>query len=99
VVEAAAAEGAALIQAREAEAQRYVECGTGWTAADGGRVWCDGGQYPRKLFEGMAGGAASWRCVCMPDIGWSDLLQVYPDCAPDATECAVVSPADGGADE
>jgi hypothetical protein len=39
-------------------------------------VWCETGMYPRKLFDGMDGGAASFRCVCMNDIGWSDLLQV-----------------------
>lgn len=60
----------------------------------GGKVWCEEGHYPRKLFDGMDQGAASWRCVCMEGIGWSDLLQVYPDCSPEASECVTSPPAE-----
>ncbi|KAI8476806.1 MAG: hypothetical protein J3K34DRAFT_400516 [Monoraphidium minutum] len=91
--EAAAEEGGRLKKEKEARAQEYVSCSIKYTEAEGGRVWCKEGAYPRKLFDGMDGGAASWRCVCMDDIGWSDLLQVYPDCAPDVSMCITSPPA------
>lgn len=56
-------------------------------------MFCDPGRHPRKLFDGMDGGAAAWRCVCMEGVGWSDLLQVYPDCSPEAGACATAPPA------
>jgi hypothetical protein len=60
----------------------------------GGKVWCDGEDlYPRKLLEGGDGPAATWRCICSKGIGWSDSLQIYPDCPPDHQACVTSPPA------
>ncbi|KIZ05646.1 hypothetical protein MNEG_2315 [Monoraphidium neglectum] len=91
-VEARAAEGARLKEEKAKEVAKYTSCGMKYTTAEGGKVWCETGMYPRKLFDGMDGGAASFRCVCMNDIGWSDLLQVYPDCDPDSSTCQTAPP-------
>ena len=58
----------------------------------GGRVWCDGGAYPRKQFVSMEAGHATWRCACFEHLGWSDLRQVYAGCEAEATSCATAPP-------
>ncbi|GBF96421.1 hypothetical protein Rsub_09220 [Raphidocelis subcapitata] len=93
-VEARAEEGE-RVKARKAEEAKasLVPCGVKYTEAEGGKVWCEGEDlYPRKLLEGGEGAAASWRCICSKGIGWSDSLQIYDGCAPDARECVTSPP-------
>jgi hypothetical protein len=52
-------------------------------------VWCDGDAYPRKVFTQLPGGKPTTKCACFEDLGWSDIRQIYPDCAPDAHSCKV----------
>ncbi|EFJ48787.1 hypothetical protein VOLCADRAFT_90628 [Volvox carteri f. nagariensis] len=74
---------------REVEAQ-WPSCNVRWTESEGGTVWCDGGAYPRKVFMQLPGGnKPTTKCACFQELGWSDLRQVYPDCAPDAHSCKV----------
>ncbi|GLC60265.1 hypothetical protein PLESTB_001592300 [Pleodorina starrii] len=73
---------------REAEA-KWPSCNVRWTESEGGTVWCDGGAYPRKVFLQLPGGKPTTKCACFAELGWSDIRQVYPDCAPDATSCKV----------
>jgi hypothetical protein len=54
-------------------------CVTVWSLFQppaGGRVWCDGGLYPRKLYVNMVNGQPNWRCACFKELGWSDIRQV-----------------------
>ncbi|KXZ41727.1 hypothetical protein GPECTOR_302g822 [Gonium pectorale] len=73
---------------REWEAQ-WPACSVRWTQAEGGTVWCDDGAYPRKVLTQLPGGNPTTRCACFKEIGWSDVRQVYPGCAPDASQCSV----------
>eukprot|EP00198_Chlamydomonas_reinhardtii_P006359 XP_001695695.1 predicted protein [Chlamydomonas reinhardtii] len=88
------AEEQAVKAKSEEEAMAEIErqwpaCNVRWSEAEGGTVWCDGGAYPRKLFGQLPGGKPTTRCACFKELGWSDLRQVYPGCAPDATTCKV----------
>lgn len=57
-------------------------------------MWCDGEDLrPRKIFIQLPGGKPAERCACMEGIGWSDVRQVYPDCAPEAKSCQVSPPS------
>ncbi|KAG2495230.1 hypothetical protein HYH03_006504 [Edaphochlamys debaryana] len=74
---------------REQEA-RWPSCNVRWTEADGGSVWCDDGQYPRKITTSLPDGKPTARCACFKDVGWSDVRQIYKGCHPEATHCKVL---------
>lgn len=76
---------------KEAEKQQPA-CSMRWSQAAGGAVWCDGGQYPRKVFEKLPGGQPHTRCACFATPEWSDQRQLYSGCAPDASECQTSPP-------
>lgn len=91
-VEERAREGVRVREEKAREAAQYTSCSMRITAAEGGKVWCEEGHYPRKLLKDPEGAPDEFRCVCMGDIGWSDLLQVYPDCSPEDRECVTSPP-------
>lgn len=55
----------------------------------GGKVWCEGGRYPRKLYVKMVNGRPTWRCGCFVELGWSDIRQVslLPSCCNSVGRC------------
>ena len=97
------AEARATRAAEAKEREEYPGCNSRWTSTDGGKVWCDqeeegeGGKggppvrrrVPRKMRTSATGAVF---CVCVPaggaDTG-SVKMEVYPECAPSATECKV----------
>lgn len=87
-VQARAQEGKKLQEKEEDEVAKWPNCNSKWTEAEGGRVWCEGGRYPRKLYVNMVNGRPNWRCACFEELGWSDLRQVYTGCEPDEHSCS-----------
>lgn len=69
-----------------------TDCNVRWSAARGSTVWCDGGAHPRRLMVQAPDGTSTARCGCFEEAGWSDLRQLYQECAPDATECQAAPP-------
>ncbi|XRB01239.1 cytochrome b5 heme-binding domain-containing protein [Pycnococcus provasolii] len=83
---------AAQALAKEQEKQ-FPACSSRWTQQDGGTVWCDAGEYPRRIDKPSApGGVVAERCACFSDVGVNDQRRLYDGCAPHSSKCSTSKP-------
>lgn len=89
-------------QATDEEQQRQLEntldtplCDVSWSAAEGGWVHCEKGNYPRRM--AVAVGADSSRvqerCFCFDTSQVTSTRMLYDGCSPDSNECQTSPPS------
>jgi hypothetical protein len=107
MLDAAGARVAASRASAAAAERAAPACNAAWSAAEGGRVWCDeqstGGGVPRRVTLPPEHGESAddaapraVRCACMRDatrtVATDAIVELYPGCHPDATSCATSPP-------
>mmetsp|Transcript_39796 Transcript_39796/g.63834 ORF Transcript_39796/g.63834 Transcript_39796/m.63834 type:complete len:88 (+) Transcript_39796:616-879(+) len=84
----------------EEERKQYENCNSGYSDAEGGRVWCPYEKYPRKSIHEAPDGAPKERCACftseelkrLPELNLQARIELWPNCEEDSRECQTVPP-------